>query len=85
MTPSHRRNIVKQRDARLVKLADGAPVFNPDVDSAPMNTDLEVQAHDVFGFQVLPFPCQRTERGWINARAGVRLAPLVVGWRARGW
>ena len=85
MTPSHRRNIVNQRHARLVKIADGAPVFNPDVDSAPMHTDLEVEAYDVYGLQVLSFPCRKTERGWINAKAGVRIAPRVVGWRVRGW
>jgi hypothetical protein len=85
MTPSHFANIANQRNARRSKRTIKGGAFDPDVDSAPMDVDLEVQAHDVFGHQVLPFPCRKTERGWINAKAGVRLAPRVVGWRVRGW
>jgi hypothetical protein len=85
MTPSHSTNIAKQRNARMSKRTIPGCAMNPYVAAAPMNTDLEAQARDAFGDQVLPFPCHRTQSGWINARTGTPLAPRVVGWRVRGW
>lgn len=59
-----------------------SPFFEPD--DAPFDMALQVQVTDGLGPYVLPFPCWRTKRGWVNGRGNL-LAVQVVGWKRRDW
>lgn len=49
--------------------------------SAPLNRVLTCRAADSIGDYLLPFPCIRTAKGWINARTGTPLHLQIAGWR----
>jgi hypothetical protein len=84
MTPSHNRNIIAQKRMRsLPRTIPGRPWNAPS--SAPLGEDLELQCGDAHGAYALPYPCRRTEAGFVNATTGAPALVTVTAWRKRGW
>lgn len=50
-------------------------------DKAPFGRALPVRVTDGQSEYTLPFPCVRTESGWVHADKGSQLQVQVVGWR----
>ena len=51
-------------------------------DPPPQDVDLKVLCEDHVGTYALPFPCQWTGSGWVNAKTGANIEGKVLGWRA---
>ena len=54
-----------------------------EISSAPLNRNVEVQIADEGEAYVLAFPCQRTDRGWINVVKNLPLSLEPTHWRER--
>jgi hypothetical protein len=62
------------RTARLLE-------FNTHQEPNPTD-DVELLCEDHRGTYVLPFPCRRVDRMWLNAKTGEKVEAEVLGWRS---
>ena len=61
-------------------LLETPPGWKP-IHVAPAEIDICICVADAFGLYPLPFPCRKLTKGWINARQGVSLDIVPLGWR----
>ena len=81
MQRTHEAQPRKFKMKRGIKLvAETPPGWKP-IQVAPAETDLCICILDAFGLYPLPFPCRKEKNGWINAKKGVSLAIVPLGWK----